>query len=314
MRLALILTALLLAGANAARADDTPAAAPTMAQVLAESTASDWRQPNPEDTLYMELPAGRVVIELAPRFAPEHAANIRTLAREAYWNGLAIVRVQDNYVVQWADPAAGDASTRKPLGSAKIRLPAEFEHLGALPGLTLIDSRDAYADRVGFVEGFPVGHDPQRGATWLAHCYGTVGAGRDNAADSSTGAELYVVIGHAPRHLDRNITPVGRVLWGIELLSALPRGPAPMGFHTDAAQQVPITSVTLASEIPANERLPIEVFRTDTSAFQRLVQARRERHEEWFVDPVGRIELCNVPVPVRLRPAKAQPQDHQSPD
>ena len=306
MRLSIILPALLLVTASAASADDTPPAAPTMAQVLAESTAADWRQPKAEDTLYMDLSGGRVVIELAPRFAPEHAANIRTLAREGYWNGLAIVRVQDNYVVQWADPGAGDAVTRKPLGSAKARLPAEFEHTGTVPGLALIDSRDAYAERVGFVEGFPVGHDPQRGATWLAHCYGTVGAGRDNAADSSSGAELYVVIGHAPRHLDRNITPVGRVLSGMELLSALPRGPAPMGFHADAAHHVPIIAITLASEIPAAERLPIEVFRTDTPAFQRLVQARRERHEEWFVDPVGRIELCNVPLPVRLRADSAK--------
>ena len=139
----------------------------------------------------------------------------------------------------------------------------------------------------------------------MAHCYGLVGAGRDNAADSSTGAELYVVIGHAPRHLDRNITSVGRVLSGIELLSALPRGPAPMGFFEDAAQHIAIHAIRLASELPESERTPIEVFRTDTPAFKNLVQARRERHETWFVNPVGHIELCNVPVPVRMAPAGA---------
>lgn len=296
---------LALSPLSPALAGETPPAAPTMAQVLAESTAADWRRPAPQDTLYLDIPGGRVVIELAPQFAPEHVANIRALARGHYWDGLAILRVQDNYVVQWGDPNAEDAQRRKPLGDAKSALPAEFERDGEGLAFHPIDSRDAYAAQAGFVDGFPAARDPARGKAWMAHCYGLLGAGRDNAADSSTGAELYVVIGHAPRHLDRNITPVGRVLAGIELLSALPRGPAPMGFFEDAARHVPIRSIRLASEVPESERVPIEVFRTDTPAFTRLVQARRERREEWFVDPVGRIELCNVPVPVRLSPTGA---------
>jgi peptidylprolyl isomerase len=272
---------------------------PTLAQVLAESTPTDWRQPDPEDVLYLDLPAGRVVIELAAGFAPAHVANIRTLARAGYWDGLAILRVQDNYVVQWGDPRGEDAEKRKPLGKAASRLPAEFERRAEGVAFAQVDSRDAYAPEVGFVDGFPTARDPVRGTLWLAHCYGLVGAGRDNAADSSNGAELYVVIGHAPRHLDRNITSVGRVLKGMELLSALPRGPEPMGFHASPAQYIPISALRLASELPESERVPLEVLRTDTPTFQRLVQARRERHEEWFVEPVGRIELCNIPIPVR---------------
>lgn len=286
----------------AALASDTPPMPPTTAQVLAESTAADWRRPAPEDTLYMDIPGGRVIIELAPQFAPEHVANIRALARGHYWDGLAILRVQDNYVVQWGDPNAERAQHRKPLGEAKSALPAEFERDSEGLAFQPIDSRDAYAPQAGFVDGFPAAHDPARGKTWMAHCYGLLGAGRDNAADSSTGAELYVVIGHAPRHLDRNITSVGRVLSGIELLSALPRGPAPMGFFADAAKHVPIHAIRLASDVPESERVPIEVFRTDTPAFARLVQARRARHEAWFVNPIGQIELCNVPVPVRMAP------------
>lgn len=298
--------ALTLAFAAMAHAtSEAPPSAPTMAQVLAESRPSDWRRPAPENTLYMDIPGGRVIIELAPQFAPEHVANIRTLARQHYWDGLAILRVQDNYVAQWGDPHVENLERRKSLGEAEPTLPAEFERdsdgLAFLP----IDSRDAYAAQTGFVDGFAAASDPARDKTWMAHCYGLVGAGRDNAADSSTGAELYVVIGHAPRHLDRNITSVGRVLSGIELLSALPRGPAPMGFFEDAAQHIAIHAIRLASELPESERTPIEVFRTDTPAFKNLVQARRERHETWFVNPVGHIELCNVPVPVRMAPAGA---------
>lgn len=294
-------TALLLACALPCLAIAAPSApAPTLTEVLAASSAADWRRPDPENTLYMDLPGGRVVIELAPQFAPEHVANIRTLAHARYWDGLAIVRVQDNYVAQWGDPEAGNPEHRRAPGEARARLPAEFERDAADSGFRRIDSRDAYAPQVGFVDGFAAARDPARGKVWMAHCYGLVGAGRDNPADSSNGAELYAVIGHAPRHLDRNITPVGRVLSGIEHLSSLPRGPAPMGFYTDPAQRTPIRSLRLASDLPESERLPIEVFRTDTPAFERLVQARRVRHEEWFIDPVGRIELCNVPVPIRL--------------
>lgn len=294
-------TALLLACALPCLAIAAPSApAATLAEVLAASSAADWRRPDPENTLYMDLPGGRVVIELAPQFAPEHVANIRTLAHARYWDGLAIVRVQDNYVAQWGDPEAGNPEHRRAPGEARARLPAEFERDAADSGFRRIDSRDAYAPQVGFVDGFAAARDPARGKVWMAHCYGLVGAGRDNPADSSNGAELYAVIGHAPRHLDRNVTPVGRVLSGIEHLSSLPRGPAPMGFYTDPAQRTPIRSLRLASDLPESERLSIEVFRTDTPAFERLVQARRVRHEEWFIDPVGRIELCNVPVPIRL--------------
>jgi hypothetical protein len=52
-----------------------------MAEVRAAAAPADWRPLDPESTLYLELDRRRVIIELAPRFAPEHAANIRQLAR-----------------------------------------------------------------------------------------------------------------------------------------------------------------------------------------------------------------------------------------
>lgn len=300
MRPALLALSLTLAlASHGARAGDTAPAPPTMADVLAQSAASDWRRPAPEDTLYLQLPGGRVVIELAQDFAPAHAANIRALAKEHYWDGLAVVRSQENYVVQWGDPAAEEEGARA-FRDAKPKLPAEFaREAKGLPFTRLADG-DVYASEVGWSNGFPAARDPKSGQAWLAHCYAAVGAGRGNEADSSNGAELYVVIGHAPRHLDRNITLVGRVLQGMEVLSVLPRGRGALGFYEDAAQRVPITSIRLASELPEAERVPLEVFRTDTPAFERLVEARRHRREEWFLDPVGHVELCNVPIPVRV--------------
>jgi peptidylprolyl isomerase len=281
---------------TAAVATGADAAAPrTMAEVLAATTPSDWRTPDPADTLYLDLAAGRVVIELAPRFAPEHVANIRRLVRQGYFDGLAIIRAQDNYVVQWGDPDG-----QRPLGDARKTLPPEFTMpLAPSPPFVRLPDPDGYAPEVGFVDGFPAARDARAGQAWLAHCYGMVGAGRDVASDSGNGAELYVVIGHAPRHLDRNVALVGRVLAGIELLSVLPRGTGPLGFYERPEQRVPISRVQVAADVPVAERSRLEVMRTDTAAFTALVESRRNRNEEWFKQPAGHVELCNVPLPVR---------------
>jgi peptidylprolyl isomerase len=288
-----------------APAQDKPAyVPPTTAEVIANAGPDMWRTPDPDDVLYLDVPAGRVVIELADAFAPEHAENIRRMAKEHYWDGLAILRSQENYVVQWGDPDGEDEAKARPFQKAKKQLPAEFSTKSGNVRFTRLMDGDVYAPEVGWSDGFPAARDPKLGQAWLAHCYAAVGAGRGNPADSSNGAELYVVIGHSPRHLDRNITLVGRVLQGMEHLTTLPRGTGALGFYETAEQRTPI-KVRLASDVPENERVPLEVFRTDTAAFKQLIEARRNRREEWFHYAVGKVELCNVPIPVRMRPAAA---------
>jgi peptidylprolyl isomerase len=287
------------AHAAAAAADPGPAKAQSTAEVLAASRPSDWRGLDPQNTLYLELPAGRVIIELAPVFAPNHVANVTTLAREGYFDGLAFMRSQDNYVVQW-----GDAGGKKPLQKAQRTLPAEFER--PLRGLTItrLTDPDTYAPVAGFLDGFPVAADPQTGRAWLVHCYGMLGAGRDNDVDSGGGTELYVVIGQAPRHLDRNVTLLGRVVRGMDLLSVLPRGHGELGFYERDETGVPIRALKVAADVPESERTPLEVLRTDTGTFAAYVDARRNRHEGWFKVPAGRVDVCNIPIPVRDVKAK----------
>jgi peptidylprolyl isomerase len=278
------------------------AGAPTMAEVLAASKAGDWRPLDPENTLYLELAAGRVIIELAPSFAPRHVANVKALAREQYYDGLAIVRVQDNYVVQWADPEAENASRARKIQPAQKTLPAEFDRsLDRQIPFTRLPDGDVYAPEVGFSEGFPVARDSASGKMWLVHSYGMVGAGRDVPADSGGGTELYAVIGQAPRHLDRNVTLIGRVVQGMELLAALPRGSGAMGFYEKAEQRVPIRAIRVAADVPAGERTLLEVLRTDTATFQALIESRRNRTEEWFKFQAGHIDVSNVPIPIRLK-------------
>ncbi|MBX3700017.1 MAG: peptidylprolyl isomerase [Dokdonella sp.] len=277
-----------------------PAPRLTTQQVLDAATPADWRRPDPQHTLYLDLDAGRVVIELAPQFAPLHAANIKTLVRAHYFDGLAILRVQDNFVTQWGDPEAEHAERARSFGAAQRTLAAEFERSidRSLPFTPLPDG-DVYAREVGFSDGFPAARDRRIGKTWLAHCYGMVGAGRDNAADSGPGAELYVVIGQEPRQLDRNIALVGRVLQGMELLAALPRGSGPLGFYERPEQRVPIRRVRVAADLPDTERTPLEVLRTDTPRFAAFVESRRNRSDAWYLQTAGKIGLCNIAVPVR---------------
>jgi peptidylprolyl isomerase len=295
----LIVVACLLLVPVASTAEETPSTPPTMPDVLASSSPSDWRAVDPADALVLDLPAGRVIMALAPEFAPEHVANIKALVAERFFDDLVVVRSQDNYVVQWGDPAE-DPADRKPVKKARASLAPEFDRALSddLP-VTLLADGDAYAPQVGFAGGFPVAVDPKAGRMWLTHCYGMVGVGRDVALDSGNGGEMYVVIGQAPRHLDLNVTLVGRVVKGIEHLSTLPRGTGPLGFYEDSEQFVEIDSMRLGTEIPEAEWQDLEILRTDTTTFEALIDSRRNRHESWFASPTGRIGLCNVPLPVR---------------
>ena len=302
LRPALLALALVLPAAVSA---EEPQPVLTMQDVLDQSKPGDWRTLDPENTLYVELDSGRVVIELAPAFAPRHVANIRTLVRAGYFDGLSINRSQDNFVVQWGDADSQDPAKVRPLGEADAKLPAEFVRDAQGLDFTRLPDVDGWAPEVGFVQGFPAARDPQANSAWLAHCYGAVGAGRDTAADSSKGNELYVVTGQSPRQLDRNITTVGRVVQGMEKLSVLPRGTGPLGFYEQPEQRTTLRAIRLASQVPAAERTAIEVFRTDTPAFQALVESRRNRRDGWYVQPAGHIDLCNVPLPVRVPPAKS---------
>jgi cyclophilin family peptidyl-prolyl cis-trans isomerase len=299
MRPGLDALSLVAAVATSAAAQSDAPRPPTTAEVLEASEAADWRPLDPARTLYLELATGRVVIELAPRFAPRHVANIETLVRAGYFDGLAILRSQDNYVVQWGDPEAGEPGAR-PLGDAAGALPPEFDReMDADVSFTPLPDGDVYAPEVGFVDAFPAARDPASGRVWLAHCYGMVGVGRDDALDSGSGTELYVVTGHAPRHLDRNVTLVGRVVEGMPHLSTLPRGGGPLGFYESPEERAPVERMRMAVDVPEEERTILERLRTDTQTFEALVQSRRVRQEEWFATSPGKVGVCNVPLPVR---------------
>jgi peptidylprolyl isomerase len=268
-------------------------------EVIKASGAEDWRPIAPENLLVMDLArGGQVIIELAQDFAPVHVANIKALARGGWWTPASVYRVQENYVVQW-----GLNESDKPLPAGVVKTPpAEYDR--GLAGLEIrpLGFPDSYAPMVGHVGGWPVGYDPERGRAWLTHCYGMVGVGRDLAPDTGTGGELYAVIGHAPRHLDLNIATVGRVVEGLDRLTAHPRGTEALGFIKDARNQIPIARIRLAADIPAAQRPQFEVMRTERPAFSAFVTGRANRGGGFFNRPAGGVDICNALVPVRRRP------------
>ena len=272
----------------------TAAKPKTPGEITAAAPKSDWREIAAEDLLLFELQGGRkVVMQLAPEFAPVHVANIRALARGGWWDGAKIYRVQDNYVVQW-----GNNESDKPLPAGVMaKPPAEYARPVAGLSVTALGSPDAYASRAGFANGWPVAIHDQESLANLAHCYGMVGVGRDLSPDTGTGGELYAVIGHAPRHLDRNIALVGRIVQGLEHMSALPRGTEALGFYKDRASDVPIVSARLASDVPETDRPRFEYL--IGASFDAYLHARKNRQDDFFIRPAGGADLCNVNVPVR---------------
>lgn len=325
---------LLLAAAAASLAfpvtAQEPAQIPSPGEIAATAPASDWIAIAASDLLVMDLApdargkARRIVIQLMPApFSQGWIGNIRKLAAEHWWDGTSINRVQDNYVVQW-----GDATEKKSLPDGLVMVPeSDYEVLESAQSMPIIqtfynnkerlkrlvkqqrsgkplviyapDMRtkvDPYADFQGFAGGWQFAGS---GGVWPVHCYGMVGVGRNMSPDTGSGAELYAVIGHAPRHLDQNIALVGRVVSGIEHLSSLPRGTGALGFYEDEKERVPITSVRIATELDVSDQPRFEYLSTESDSFARYADARANRRDPFFIKPAGGADICNIPVPVR---------------
>lgn len=277
---------------------------PAPSEIVAAARADDWVAIAPSDILVMDLAPDskgkprRVVIQLMPApFSQGWVSNIRKLAAAHWWDGTSINRVQDNYVVQW-----GDATEKKALPDGLATVGAKDYVTPDWPTkdwiLARADGRpDAYAGAHGFYLGWPLAQG--REGLWPVHCYGMVGVGRNLSPDTGTGAELYTVIGHAPRHLDRNIALVGRVIEGIEHMSSLPRGTGALGFYEKEEDRVPILSARLGNE--AKDVPAFEYLSTDSKSFAAYADARANRRDAFFNIPAGGADICNIPVPIRRK-------------
>jgi cyclophilin family peptidyl-prolyl cis-trans isomerase len=311
-------TLLLLA---AAASTPAPKPFPAPSEIVAAAPASDWVAIAASDLLVMDLASGkRVVIQLMPPpFSQGWVGNIRKLAAAHWWDGTSINRVQDNYVVQWGDANGEDKAKAKPLPTGLVKVPeGQYVADATRDAAAVLTKRLPFALQIGRekhsrgetddrtqdpysaisiqLNGWPIANSGD--AWWPIHCYGMVGVGRNLSPDTGTGAELYTVIGHAPRHLDRNIALVGRVISGIENLSSLPRGTEALGFYKTPAERTGIVSIRLGTEMKGLTRY--EYLSTESESFARYADARANRRDPFFIRPAGGADICNIPVPVRV--------------
>jgi peptidylprolyl isomerase len=260
------------------------------------ATEMQWRQVDPENIALMDLPEGRVLIELSPGFAPETVRQFKHLVQSRFYNGLSFYRVIDNFVAQ-----GGDGSDLGELSDSPL-IDAEFE-IDWSDKLTFMPAQehDLFADQTGFIDGFAVGRDLKAKSVWLTHCPGIVAMARNEDRDSSR-TDFYIVIGQAPRYLDRNLNIFGRVLEGMSIVQRIVRGPENNGgVFVDDTTATRIRSVKLMSEIPENERETVFVMDTNSKAFEELLDGRRKREQSFFKHkPPPVLDVCQVPVGVRV--------------
>lgn len=273
MRL-LLFTLLLLGGA--APADESP-----------------WRSPDPDNLLILTLEGGAVTIELSPTLAPENVAQIKALVRSGRLQGSDFYRVIENFVAQ-----GGLEADQEDIA----KLPAEFEReLTAFNPFTPVEQGDPFAPETGFWQGFPIGRDPETGRAWPIHCPGVMAMARDAAPDTAS-SEFYFPIGQAPRHLDRNLTVVGRVLTGFRLIEGARRGDRSVdnGVIADKAARTKILGFAIAGDLPDADRPDIRILRTDHPDFLALLAAQRDRDSDFWRHPPRRwLDVCTVTPPVK---------------
>lgn len=272
----------------------------TLAAVLAfaaPATAqdADWRTPDPADLWIIDTNKGRIIVELAPGMAPAHAERVRMLSNFEFYDARTFFRVIDDFMAQTGDPL--DDGTG---GSAQPDLAPEFVFRRgmAMPFTTAAtappDNRVAVTTELGFVGVMPVRSMPSMqmmvtadGKTegWGMYCPGVAGMARGEPFDSAN-SQFFLMRG-TKRQLDRQYTPFGRVIWGLDVVRAIKTG------EPVAQPQDHMTTVRVASALPEAERPKIEVMDTRSDAFKaRLAAAKAERGAAF--------DVCDVEIPVRL--------------
>ena len=268
-----------------------------------------WNPLDPGNTVYLQIPEGTVVIELNPTFAPKTVKQFKALLKDQFYRGLSFYRVIDGFVAQGGDESDIGDSNNVPSLKAEFEIdwPLKPEDKEAakdwLPmSWTLVQKADMFAPYTGFIDGFAAARDQQKGGkAWLTHCPGTVAMARSTDPDTGS-TDFYIVIGQAPRYLDRNLTIFGRVVWGMDVVQRIKRGPArENGIITDDMKRTWIKRMRLASSLGEDERLDIFVADTNSNGFKKMLRERRNRSNKFFHHkPPKVLDICQVPVPARL--------------
>jgi peptidylprolyl isomerase len=276
------------------------------------SAAADdllWNPLDPDNTVYLELKEGTVVIELNPVFAPKTVRQFKKLLADRFYQGLSFYRVIDGFVAQAGDESDIGKASKVPTLKAEFEIewptrPSDSNKAKDWQPLswTPVQNNDLFAPYTGFIDGFPAARDKEKGGkAWLTHCPGAFAMARNDGADTGR-TDFYIVIGQAPRYLDRNLTIFGRVVWGMDVVQRIKRGsPRNNGIIEKDLDRSWIKSMQLASALDPGQRLDLWIADTNSTGFKQMLEARRNRTDKFFHrKPPEVLDICQVPVPVRL--------------
>lgn len=257
---------------------------------------SIWRPVSINNSVLLTLPHGKVVIELAPQFAPQHVAQFRQLTQQGFYNGTKFYRVIDGFVAQ-AGPKEG---SKKDKSVPLLAMEAEWR-FNAKELYTPVQKNDLFAAQTGFQDSFAMAFQTKNNQTpnsaWLTHCPGVVAMARNNEADSAS-SHFYVVMGQAPRYLDNIMTIFGRVVYGMQHIHAITRTEVMAGEQAiNARKFTPIVSMKLMADVPKSQQIQIAVENTESKAFRERLDSRRHRDSAFFYKkPPPVLDVCQIPI------------------
>ncbi len=286
-----VLSAAMFSVSAAMADDDDEPAKPTPLAFLQAAPDDVWRPLDPENTLYMDLPAGLIVIEIKPEFAPAHAQRVKELTREGFYDGLVFHRVIEGFMAQGGDPLANGTG-----GSDKPDLPAEFARdTETVEGFTQI-GRDRIAPRLGYVDGMPAAAQPEtlrsfltarEVGLWPVHCPGVMSMARATDPNSAN-SQFFLMIGDSRLNLDRRYTAWGWIVDGFEASRRIVRGEPPN-------RPTPIIRMRIAADVPAAEREDIRVLNTSSETFKEYLNLTGAVDGKGYVK-----DICEIRVPVKV--------------
>ena len=268
--------------------------------VADNSTDTLWRKLSLSKTVLLTLPHGKVVIELAPQFAPKHVAQFTHLTKQGFYDGTRFYRVIDGFVAQAGPESGSDKDKSVPLLAMEAELKIDKNW-----SFTAVQQQDLFAAQTGFKDSFAIAFQAKEkddeAEAWLTHCPGTLAMARGNEADSAS-SHFYFVIGQAPRYLDGIMTIFGRVVYGMQHIQAIQRTEVVSGddaiMPSDFTQ---IISMQLMSDVAKAEQIHLEVENTASAAFvQRLVERRNRDNAFFYKKPPPVLDVCQIPIRSRV--------------
>ncbi len=258
-----------------------------------ENSAADksfWYQVPQNDLVYINTAHGQVVLALTDSIAPKHVKRFKTLVKDGFFDKQYFYRVVEGFVAQaGANPQQSVEQSYPPLAAEFLKSSVE--------GFYEVERPAQFAPVSGFINGFAAGTTPDRQGYWLTHCPGAVAMARDNKADTAT-TDFYIVLGQAPRHLDRNMSVFGRVVAGMAALQRLPRGDNKNGgVISDPDKDSAIINAAMGSSLPAEQQRHFKIQLPGHSAYQNKLLTAKTLSNSFFIDKSlapRAVDICYV--------------------